>query len=262
MSPILRLLRVQPFDPDSRYQTSWLLSPFILAVYRLVIASYIFAALIYNLVWGSLNNPQRVQRHWSYFTNITYWSLGFYFLFAGVHGMIYASKGYAPLKRWPKLLQVAHGVLYSTVITFPFLVTVVYWVILAPDESPFTSRFNTWSNISVHAMNSIWAFSEIVIPSTEQPSWGYLPFLIIFLALYLALAYVTHATQGFYTYGFLDPNNGSATLCAYVFGIMAAIIVLFIAVWLLIWLRKWVCESVFNMPGKTYNSKNSREEST
>ena len=88
-------------------------------------------------------------------------------------------------------------------------------------------------------MNSLWALFEIVIPRTEQPPWIHLAFCIFFLLLYLALAYVTHATQDFYTYSFLDPAKGTGSLVGYIFGIFAGIIVLFVIVWLLIWLREW-----------------------
>lgn len=39
-----------------------------------------------------------------------------------------------PLQRWPRALQVLHALLYSTIITFPFIVTIVFWGILNPDS--------------------------------------------------------------------------------------------------------------------------------
>jgi uncharacterized membrane protein len=63
-------------------------------------------------------------------------------------------------------------------------------------------------------------------------------FLIAILALYVALAYVTFAAQGFYTYNFLNPATGRGRVAAYCFGTLAALIVLFIVVWLLIWIRR------------------------
>lgn len=70
--------------------------------------------------------------------------------------------------------------------------------------------------------------------------WLHLAFLIVTLLLYLSLAYLTHATQGFYTYSFLDPGeNGehNKRVVAYSFGIAAATIVIFLVVQLLLWIR-------------------------
>lgn len=65
-----------------------------------------------------------------------------------------------------------------------------------------------------------------------------MPFLILLLAAYLGLAYVTYATQGFYTYGFLDPANGGGLLAGYIVGIAAGCAVVFCLVWGLIWVRR------------------------
>lgn len=62
--------------------------------------------------------------------------------------------------------------------------------------------------------------------------------LVILLALYLALAYVTHATQGFYPYAFLDPSYGRGRLAGYIIGIAAACVVIFLIVWGLVWIRR------------------------
>jgi len=73
----------------------------------------------------------------------------------------------------------------------------------------------------------------------------HLPILILLLALYLSLAYITHATQGFYPYTFLDPSSGHGNRVAgYCFGILAAACVIFGLVWCLIWSRNWLARKV------------------
>jgi hypothetical protein len=59
----------------------------------------------------------------------------------------------------------------------------------------------------------------------------------LILALYLSLAYITHETQGFYPYDFLDPDNGSGALAGYILGILAGACVIFFIVWVFVWLR-------------------------
>lgn len=68
--------------------------------------------------------------------------------------------------------------------------------------------------------------------------WLHIPFIVIILAMYLGLAYVTHATQGWYPYGFLDPKNGAGQLAAYIVGILVASLIIFLLVWGIIWVRR------------------------
>lgn len=82
---------------------------------------------------------------------------------------------------------------------------------------------------------------ETIFTTTLPPHPLHLPFLIFLLALYLSLAYLTNATQGFYTYFFLDPvENSSGIVTGYCFGILAGVIVIFFAVWLMHWGRRRV----------------------
>jgi len=99
--------------------------------------------------------------------------------------------------------------------------------------------------ITRHALNAVFAFLELTLPATNPPPWLHLPFLILILGLYVSLAYLTFATQGFYTYNFLNPATGRGRVAAYCFGILAAAIVVFVLVWLLIWVRRR-----FTRPGK------------
>ncbi len=49
--------------------------------------------------------------------------------------------------------------------------------------------------ISEHALNSVFALFEIIIPRTDPPPPLHLVFLIILLACYLSVAYITHTVQ-------------------------------------------------------------------
>jgi len=79
----------------------------------------------------------------------------------------------------------------------------VFWGALS--NGAFSNEWTTWSNISQHALNSVMAFAEIVIPRTLPHPWLNILPIVVLLALYLGLAYLTHSTQHFYVYPFLDP---------------------------------------------------------
>lgn len=263
---------IAPFDPSERYVTSWLFPPVLLACSRLLLSLYAFLTIFFIFGWdASHGHAQALRRSFSYFTDLTFWGLAFYFLVSGLHTFQYARTGLSWLGRWPRSLQAAHAVFYSTVVTFPFLVTIVYWAILY--SSPwFPVVFNAWSNVwrpqilqplllgrtpglisnqtSRHLLNSFFAIFEIIIPRTDPLPLIHLLFLVIILALYLALAYITHAVQGFYTYDFLDPGQGRGRVAGYVFGILAGVCVVFGLVWCCIRLRKWLTETKWHLEGK------------
>jgi len=220
----------------------------------------------------SRDQPRKITYYLS-FPYRTYWGLAFYFLFSGLHTLSYARTGVSWLQRWPRALQALHAIFHSTIITLPFLVTIVFWTVLYTNPF-FPVRLEAWSNvrphrpilplapsshpspplllfsprqiyspnspyqITEHALNSLFALLEILLPSTPTPPLLHLPFIVFLLALYLGLAYLTRKTQGFYPYGFLNPSNGKGKVAGYIIGIAVAACVIFGVVWGLIWVRR------------------------
>jgi len=90
-------------------------------------------------------------------------------------------------------------------------------------------------------MNSAFALFEILLTHAGPTPFTHLPLCILMLALYLCVAYITYATQGFYTYNFLDPRKEHGFIAVYVAGIGIGEAVLFSLVWGLCKLREWLC---------------------
>lgn len=89
-----------------------------------------------------------------------------------------------------------------------FLVTIVYWGDLA-SSATFATRFSTWSNVSIHALNSAFALFELLLTHAGPTPWTHAPLLVLLLAGYLGVAYITHATQGFYSARYLSLSEGA-----------------------------------------------------
>lgn len=105
--------------------------------------------------------------------------------------------------------------------------------------------------ISSHGLNSVIALLEIILPRTQPLPWIQLPWFVFIMGGYLGIAYITEATQGFYTYSFLNPDTkGAGITAAYCIGIMAGTAILFCIVKGLIWVRMWITERLFHMTGK------------
>jgi hypothetical protein len=255
---------------DDRITTSWLIPPLHLACIRLLFSLYAFA-IFFIFAWNGIHHyGESSRRSFSYFTDLSYWGLAFYFLISGIHTFLYARTGKTWLHSWPRVWSSAHNIFYVTVVTFPFLVTVVYWAFLYPRHW-FPTWFYAWSNvkpspdprlmrsgqltmhqISRHAMNSCFALFEIIIPRTNPPPVLHLWFLVLLLLFYLALAEVTYVDQGFYPYRMLDPSGGYDQVAAYAFAILASIFALFVVVWYIIGQRKRLTEEMWKMKGKLF----------
>jgi hypothetical protein len=117
------LIVESPFDPTNRFQTSSFVSPVVLACLRLLTACYSFSALFYRIGHSAaFDHSEKSRKSFSYFTNLSYWGIACYFAVAAFHTGVYALRGRAPLQKWGKVLQWLHSLLYTTVVTLPFLV--------------------------------------------------------------------------------------------------------------------------------------------
>ncbi|KAI5248784.1 hypothetical protein E4T42_05554 [Aureobasidium subglaciale] len=235
----------------SRFATSWFLSPLQLAIWRGLVAFYAFIVLFINLG----HSGKAAGQSFSYFTVLGYWGLAFYYAVSCAHSASFWLYGESWLQRWPRSLQWLHSVFYATITVFPFIVTAVFWGALS--YGAFSNEWTAWSNISQHALNSVMAFVEIVFPRTLPHPWFNIVPLVVLLALYLGLAYLTHSTQNFYVYPFLDPKNGKGLIAGACIGILAAAVVIFTVVHFLIKLREWITETKLGLYGnlKTRNGK-------
>ncbi|KAK6338441.1 hypothetical protein TWF730_002501 [Orbilia blumenaviensis] len=244
MAKFYELNHISPTHRQSRYFSSWLLPSPVFLAYRALLCLYsVLVIIIANAL-----RPEIAGSRFSYFTWLTYWGITCYLLVSVAHTFSYWRYGKAWLESWPKWLQLLHGVFYTTITVLPWTVTAVYWAVLFDG---FEEEYDAWSNISVHAINAVVAFLEIIIPRTEPMPWVHIPWLIVILGGYLGVAYITKATQGFYTYSFLNPNHkGSGVTAAYCVGILAGTTILFCIMKGLVWLRVWITEKKLGMNGK------------
>lgn len=98
------------------------------------------------------------------------------------------------------------------------------------------------------------------MPRTNPAPWIHTLWLIVILAAYLGLAYLTHYTRGVYVYSFLDPEEGGkGMVVGYVFGILAAIIVLFVIRQFMIKGRKWLTEVKWQKEGKFHGGRSKSQ---
>ena len=136
-----------PFDPSNRFTTSILLPPLALAFLRLLLSLYAFVTIFIIIIYDCTHGQAYRLRKWfSFFTNLTWCGLAFYFLFSGLHTLRYSRRGKSWLSSWPRPLQAAHAIYYTTIVTFPPLVTIVYFVMVYVQTGFMASNLG-WANV-------------------------------------------------------------------------------------------------------------------
>ncbi|KAF9035183.1 hypothetical protein BJ165DRAFT_1510697 [Panaeolus papilionaceus] len=231
------------FDRTNKLVTSWLLNPCLLAFIRYLIAFYTLATLLVSII-RSATAEGDAGEFFSFFTNLTYIGICAYFFASAVQTTFFAlnsrsgrpDEGY-PLKEWPRVLRYLHVLLLTTVTTFPILVTIVFWLLLST-PSTLSTPFAAWSNISKHALNTVFALFEIIFTNIGPFPWIDLPVAIVILGMYLGLGYLTKATQDFYPYSFLNPKKQGKKLAIYIVGIPVGYCIVFCIVFGIIKLRQ------------------------
>lgn len=107
-----------------RFTTSWILPPVALFAWRASVSVYAFVVLFTILGYDDSHGDSKAAgESFSYFTVLGYWGAAFYYAFAAAHTASYWLYGTSWLQKWPRALQWAHSCYYSTVTTFPFIVT-------------------------------------------------------------------------------------------------------------------------------------------
>jgi len=225
------------FDVDHKLVSSPVFPPLLLAFLRLLFGVYTLTVLVTSLAYDSVHDPDQLNGYFAYFTHLSYIGICAYFWASGVQTLFYALGHGYPLQKWPRILQFLHLLLFSTIATFPFITTIIFWALLS-SSSTFATTFDTWNNVSVHAMNSAFALFEILLTHAGPTPFAHIPFCLLLLALYLCVAYITHATQGFYTYSFLNPAKQHGLVAAYVAAVGIGECLLFTFSWVLCTLRE------------------------
>ena len=190
-----------------------------------------------------------------------------YFWVSGVYSIIYTLTGSTPLRRYPRFLQLLHSLFYSTVTTFPFIVTAVFWSLISvpPHKKAFSTIMLRWTNISFHCLNAVFAFFEVGFSAVLPQPWIHALVILGIMILYIAMSYLVRLTAHFYVYDFMDTTLVGPLTAAYIFGIGGMGVVAFFVVQGVVWLKgvlggQGVVKSRYDFP--TWPFHNRASEST
>jgi len=243
-------------DPEFRLVTSPWVTPRVLLLIRFTMASYAIVAGVVDLLFNILVIGDGNQ-YYAFFTRLSYIGITIYLAVATLNSWSFdrslqkARQGLVArpsyfLQTLPKPLRFLNMFWWTTIAAFPPIVTTVFWLLLAKGSS-IQPGYHLWSNVSFHAMNTLFILAELVL-SRAPLLWIYAPLLPVVQLLYMGVVYLVHATQGFFTYPFFDPQVVGNKVPLYVAGIALAAVVSFAVVWGISRLRDWLRPSAKGIP--------------
>jgi len=212
-----------------RVMSYWpLIHPLLLTIIRTLIGLYCFCIIIYGL-------DQDPGYWFIYFTDLTFILLTSYFLIQGFTGIYFQFLSQekkelfleAPSNGFDKFVWV----LFEVVIPSACFLTTVYWTLL------FTGDLSI-DNFSIHALNSVWALTELMLTRFDIIAIHYL-FPFLYLLLYTFWAWIYYARFNLWIYPFLSWSVGPVA-AAYYLGVLILSIIFYFILKGICELRNWI----------------------
>ncbi|KAJ2720807.1 hypothetical protein GGI07_004373 [Coemansia sp. Benny D115] len=221
-----RTWRLHTFDPR-RVSSSRFLSTGALLALRTTLFAYTLTVWVISIVLDILDH--QMQGHFVYFTHLCYTGLLAYLgtaLVYTLHTWRYPGS-VGSFTGMPRVLQLMHWLLFGSALLFATIVSLVFWIVLYKPES-YPDATRRWITISVHGANLAFMWVEMAAGAMVfSPHWLHPTVLAFLVALYLALAYINEAVNGWFTYDFIDYKVHKGMEAAIIVGILAGIFVLY-----------------------------------
>ncbi|KAJ2851054.1 hypothetical protein IWW36_001401 [Coemansia brasiliensis] len=257
-----------PVLQDELFATSYMVKPRVLCGIRTLFFVYCFTVLTSNLI---VNIVHGAGWNWAaYFTTLTYFGITLYYGVAAFTTMRFLKKQLWAAQQRAEAIDevrtpdsgmqlvdvetkqteesqrvyvvpsVAHQLalasqwlLYETFTCYAPLVTLIYWVLLFPTQSDMLDvPLDQWMGISMHAINCLFMITEVLCSKIPY-RWSHFSAVVVFLAMYLGLAYFMVAVYGFYVYPFFESRYFGgyiALLCLLIVNIVAIVWVVMLMV--------------------------------
>lgn len=151
---------------------------------------------------------------------------------------------------FPRALQFSHSLLVSTVASYPLVVTVIFWTLLA-GPTPLDTPYTAFVNISKHTINVALTQLDLTILSrTPMMPWLHLIPVISFLGMYIGIVAITYHRYHVLVYGFFNTQQYGVPLVV-VFCILLVVftIVSFLISQLFFFTREFLAAKIQNSGG-------------
>ncbi|KAJ1820423.1 hypothetical protein LPJ75_000947, partial [Coemansia sp. RSA 2598] len=216
------LFRLHKLD-HRRVGGSRLLGTGALVAIRALFFAYTLAGWLLSVILDAKDG--QIKSHFVYFTYLCYTGLLAYLAASLVHTVQEWRHGRPSLfLKMPRILQLMHWLLFASALLYATIVSVMFWTLIYK-SSDYSSTTRKWINASVHGSNIVIMWTDMVLGTMVFcPHWSHPLLLCFVIALYLALAYINEAVNGWFTYDFIDYKAHKALEIPIILGILVGIV--------------------------------------
>ncbi|KAI9265940.1 hypothetical protein BY458DRAFT_556596 [Sporodiniella umbellata] len=249
---IIRWFRVDQFAPEEAVTSYWVSSKAFFFV-RFTLALYSTVVL-----WTDIGLEAHALNHFfDKFTTMTFIGLHAYLITSTVYHFRYLySKNLDFIFNQYAILNYLYVYLYHTVITFNIVTPVVYWSILNGKAIPGVSA---WLNTSVHGVSGVMMLCNVILGRQKIIMRMILPVLATILC-FMFLAFIIHATRGYWVYPFLSWEKGPKAAIWYIAVALITLVAFFIQ-YLIHYVRDLVGRRLTDDQDKSLVEESMMEES-
>ncbi|KAJ9077630.1 hypothetical protein DSO57_1014870 [Entomophthora muscae] len=216
-TPLQQALAVDQLEP-SRSTTSRLFSEKPLLITR----TFFSVCYLFVFIFHILNGPDEAYLYLGFLTYLSY-----YGIFAYVLVSTYLSwraylcpSTYVPWKNQHWIFPFLYFLHYELNTLLAFVVTAVYWSLLASDDlAANSSPMYLFLSVSMHAVNSVIMWSEAIF-GNNPIVLRHFPIILFITLIYVPYAFVLHARYGIWIYPFLDYVTDPKTTVLTILGIV------------------------------------------
>ncbi|KAF8878257.1 hypothetical protein CPB85DRAFT_1342836 [Mucidula mucida] len=216
--------------PYDSYVTSPFFSPTILGGIRFLYGLYALVTLVLYIVFGWKGTNEDASSFFAIFAILSYFGVIAYFLTTGVHTFLY-SRGRFPLAEWARPLQFMHVWLLSSIVSFPLIITAMYYQVFEFDP---VSTIDSLCYISMHGINAAFSLFEVFLTNAPPGPWRLLGLNLLLILGYVGIAYITRDTKGF----------NDTFLAAYLAILFASEVIAFAVLQLIMIGRRWAMDKL------------------
>ncbi|KAI8614530.1 hypothetical protein BC830DRAFT_373808 [Chytriomyces sp. MP71] len=165
-----------------------------------------------------------------WFTDWTWFGIVLHLSIATANSYIYVHRrdGLHILQARPQWAHLINWTVYALAATYCYIVSIIFWTLLVGLMWDGADAIHHWTATSLHAGNSAIMLLEAIVGRTPMHIAFLIPTLA-FALLYLAEAFLYHATTGQWIYPFLDTSQPDAV--GFYVGILFGFVVVYFVVW-------------------------------
>ncbi|KAJ1817165.1 hypothetical protein LPJ60_004972 [Coemansia sp. RSA 2675] len=225
--PWQRVFRLHTLD-HQRITASRIVGTGTLLAIRAIFFLYTLAVWLFTIIHDTQQG--RMKGHFVYFTYLCHTGLLAYLGSSTFH-TLQQWYGTPSFSNMYKTLQLLHWLLFDSVLLFATVVTVLFWSLIYR-SSDYNSAELRWSTASVHALNLVCILVDMLVGAMVFSShWSHSLTLAVIGMLYLALAYINQAVNGWFAYDFLDYKKHRTTIAPTIIGMFAGFLLIYYVIY-------------------------------